>query len=248
MRILRNISILLCVLFFGTYMLVVIIKFTPSAGDNICRQIETHVLDSAELGFVSDKDILAQLGRMHQKYIGVQFKNIDFQRLENEIYKNPFVDFVSCYYSLSGTLHIDVKQRRPAFRVMTTYGNFYIDHNRRRMPTSTRFSVYVPVVTGFIDEEYLCGALFDFIDDIQHDDFWASQITQIRVLPNLEIELVPRVGNHVIVFGQLDNAEQKLDKMLTFYRKGLPYIGWNRYRTIDLRYKNQVVCTKWPNN
>ncbi|MGM9746546.1 MAG: cell division protein FtsQ/DivIB [Paludibacteraceae bacterium] len=248
MRILRNILILLCVLFLSAYMLVSFVKVTPTAGDPICRQIEAHVLDSAEFGFVSNKDVLAHLGRMHQKYIGVQFKNIDFQSLENEIAKNPFIEFVSCYYSLSGTLHIDIKQRRPAFRVMTPYGNFYIDQNRRRMPISTRFSVYVPVVTGFVDDEFLCGALFDFIDDMQHDDFWANQITQIRVLPNLEVELVPRVGNHVIVLGQVDDAEAKLDKMLTFYRKGLPYVGWNRYRTIDLRYKNQVVCTKWPNN
>ena len=248
MRLLRNISILLCVLFFGIYMLVAIVKVTPLADETICRQIEPHVLDAEELGFVSEKDVVAHLGRMHQKYIGVQFKNIDFQLLEHEIAQNSFIDYVSCYYSLSGALHIDIKQRRPAFRVMTSHGNFYIDANRRRMPTSTRFSVYVPVVTGFVDDEFVCGALFDFIDEIQHDDFWANQITQIRVLPDLQVELVPRVGNHVILLGRLDDADKKLDKMLTFYRKGLPCVGWNRYRTIDLRYKNQVVCTKWPNN
>ena len=58
----------------------------------------------------------------------------------------------------------------------------------------------------------------------------------------LEVDLIPRSGRHVIRFGRLERTEEKLDKLLRFYRKGLSEIGWNVYRIIDIRYTDQVVC------
>lgn len=244
MKVLRNILILVGIAALAAYLVCAVAFVSPLADGHICQRVEARVLDSGELGFIDEKDIMAQLGRMHQKYIGVPFEKIDCQQVENEVAKNPFVGRVACYYTPSGALRIDVRQRRPKFRVMTPYGNYYIDDTRHRMPTSTRFSAYVPVVTGFADDEFLCGAFYDFVEKIGKDDFWSNQITQIRVFPNYELALTPRVGNHTIRLGKLDGADEKLEKMRTFYRKGLPYVGWNRYSVIDLRYRNQVVCTK----
>jgi len=247
LKILRNILILLTIIALAAYLVCAAVFVSPLVDGHVCQRVEARILDSDEYAFIDEKDIVAQLGRMHQKYIGVSFDKIDCQQVEDEIAKNPFVRSVACYYTASGALRIDVQQRRPKFRVMTPYGNYYIDDTRHRMPTSTRFSVYVPVVTGFADDAFLCGDFYDFIEQIEKDDFWANQITQIRIFPNYELSLTPRVGNHTIRLGKLDNADQKLEKMRTFYRKGLPYIGWNRYSTIDLRYRNQVVCTKRQN-
>ena len=244
MRFLRNILILLTMIALAGYLIFAVVYTSPLPDGDVCRRIETRVLDADGLGFINEKDVQNQLGRMNQKYIGTQIGKIDFNEIETLIKKNPFVCEASCYYTADGAIRIDVTQRRPKFRVMTAYGNFYIDEQRQRMPTSTRFSVYVPVVTGIVNDDFLCGALYDFVDEIEDDDFWRSQITQIRVMPKNELQLTPRVGNHVICLGTLDGADEKLEKLRTFYRKGLPYIGWNRYRVIDLRYKNQVVCTK----
>ena len=60
----------------------------------------------------------------------------------------------------------------------------------------------------------------------------------------LEVELVPRSGRHTILFGRIEQVERKFDKLLRFYRNGLQNIGWDAYRTIDIRYKDQVVCKK----
>ena len=61
----------------------------------------------------------------------------------------------------------------------------------------------------------------------------------------IDLELTPRSGNYTILFGRLDDAEQKLDKLLRFYREGLGKAGWDRYRTINVKYAGQVVCTEW---
>ena len=90
--------------------------------------------------------------------------------------------------------------------------------------------------------------LLTFVEFVEEDDFWRSEVVQIaaRTTPSgaLEVELVPRSGRHTILFGRIEQVERKFDKLLRFYRNGLQNIGWDAYRTIDIRYKDQVVCKK----
>ena len=90
--------------------------------------------------------------------------------------------------------------------------------------------------------------LLTFVEFIEDDDFWRSEVVQIaaHTTPSgaLEVELVPRSGRHTIVFGRIEQVERKFDKLLCFYRSGLMNIGWGEYRTIDIRYNDQVVCKK----
>ncbi len=90
--------------------------------------------------------------------------------------------------------------------------------------------------------------LLNFVGKVENDDFWRSELVQIVVHTahsgSPELELVPRSGQHIILFGRLENIDRKLDKLLCFYRKGLSRTGWDRYRYIDVRYHNQVVCRK----
>lgn len=90
--------------------------------------------------------------------------------------------------------------------------------------------------------------LLTFVEQVEQDDFWRSEVVQIvaRTTPSgaLEVDLIPRSGRHTIRFGRLERTEEKFDKLMRFYRRGLPQIGWDEYRTIDIRYQDQVVCSK----
>ncbi len=92
------------------------------------------------------------------------------------------------------------------------------------------------------------GKLLTFVESVESDAFWRSEVVQIvaRTTPAgaLEIDLVPRSGRHTVRFGRLEDAERKFDKLMRFYRGGLSRIGWEEFRTIDLRYNDQVVCRK----
>lgn len=70
-----------------------------------------------------------------------------------------------------------------------------------------------------------------------------TQIEQIHVLPDKNIELVPRVGDHVIYLGKLDDFERKL-KQIRYSEKGLNKVGWNKYSRISVEFGNQIICTK----
>lgn len=100
-----------------------------------------------------------------------------------------------------------------------------------------------------VDQQELPGAqqlknLFQLAKFIHDDEFWNSQISQIYVNEVGDFEFVPRVGNHHIIFGKAEHIEEKFEKLMTFYKKGLNKTGWNEYSTINLKFKNQVVCTK----
>jgi cell division protein FtsQ len=79
---------------------------------------------------------------------------------------------------------------------------------------------------------------------INEDDFLRAQILQIYLNSKNEFELIPRIGAHQIILGDASGLEGKFFKLEVFYREGLRNVGWNNYQKIDLRFKNQVVCSK----
>ena len=90
--------------------------------------------------------------------------------------------------------------------------------------------------------------LINFVTQIKNDFFWGAEIVQfvadVTATGDVALRLVPRSGNFIIEFGTLDNYKEKLSKLQRFYDKGLSYIGWSEYKTIDVRYDKQVICTK----
>ena len=106
-----------------------------------------------------------------------------------------------------------------------------------------------PLYRRELKNEENFSKLTTFVKWMENDDFWRSEIVQITARTTesgaIDLELTPRSGNYTILFGRLDDAEQKLDKLLRFYREGLGKAGWDRYRTINVKYAGQVVCTEW---
>jgi cell division protein FtsQ len=86
--------------------------------------------------------------------------------------------------------------------------------------------------------------IYFIVEYISDDDFWSAQIDQIFVDRDDEIDLIPRVGNHVIHLGTVENFEGKLRNLEAFYEEVLPEVGWNKYSIINLEFKDQIVCKK----
>ena len=93
--------------------------------------------------------------------------------------------------------------------------------------------------------------LINFVKYIEDDAFWSAEIVQIEASTTssgaLELKLIPRTGRHTVLFGEVGDQEQneeKLDKLYAFYQNGLKNLGWDRFSTISVKYKGQVVCSK----
>jgi cell division protein FtsQ len=69
-------------------------------------------------------------------------------------------------------------------------------------------------------------------------------VEQINVTDEGDLELVPRVGDHILFLGKPVRIEEKLNRIRTFYTKGLSRVGWNKYSRISVEFENQVICKR----
>ncbi|MDP4265994.1 MAG: FtsQ-type POTRA domain-containing protein [Bacteroidota bacterium] len=213
--------------------------------------------------FIDENDIKRILSETGNDVIGKPLYKINLNQIEKTINNDPSVDKAEVYSKLDGTIKIKVRQRVPILRIMNKRNeSYYIDEKGGLMPVSEKYSARVLVANGYISQPYssykvlfnnkgdsivnktLISDLFLLAKFIRNSEFWNSQIDQIYVNENTEIELVPKTGEHEIILGDIEDMKDKFNKLMVFYLKGLNYIGWDIYKTINLKYKNQVVCSK----
>ena len=240
-RILLSIILLLVI----TYLVVAITAFNRKPAGLVCRDVELVVKDSVYAGFITKKEVAAILEKKGISPIGKDLDRIRTKTLEQILSKHPLIDRVECYKTPSGKLCIEVTQRIPILRIMSSNGeNYYLDNKGTVMPPDAKCVAHLAVVTGNVEKSFAMRDLYKFGVFLQRNLFWDAQIEQIHVLPSRNIELVPRVGDHIIYLGKLDGFEQKLKRVKAFYEKGLNQVGWNKYSRISVEFGNQIICTK----
>lgn len=88
--------------------------------------------------------------------------------------------------------------------------------------------------------------LIGLVEYICDDPFWRAEVVQIVLsgggVTPMQIEIVPRSGDFIVDMGFAENLVEKLSTLRTFYDSTLSNVGWDKYKHISLRYKNQVVC------
>ena len=119
-----------------------------------------------------------------------------------------------------------------------------VDEDGKIMPLSRKYTSRVVVATGNISRKFACNGLYPFIMTLRNDEFWDALVEQIVVEKGNEVVLIPKVGNFRIVLGTLDDMNEKLENLRLFLREGIVLKGWNVYKEINLKFKNQIVCVK----
>jgi len=74
--------------------------------------------------------------------------------------------------------------------------------------------------------------------------FLKSLISEIYLNSNREFDLIPIIGSQVIKLGDTTNIDHKLENLVIFYKRSLVYEGWDKYKTLNLKFRNQIICTK----
>ncbi len=240
----------------------VIMGFVSKSNSEIlCGEIVVSISDTADVQFVTVEAVRKIIERSGINTQGYPAEGIRTRDLEFGIERDPYVRNAEVYMNVEGNLFIDVDQRRPLIRVMPNgKKGFYIDHEQRILPVSPDYSPMVLLLTGHVsipetqDEKGNrmadAGAdkevqkLIDFAKLVTEHPFWSRQIMQLYRSPGGNYELIPRVGAHQIAFGTLDDYETKLMNLKLLYDQGLKKYGWNSYDKINLKYSNQIICTK----
>jgi cell division protein FtsQ len=218
--------------------------------DVLCRNIEVDY-SADELIQIDKAEIIRLVKAADSKILSKKLNQINAETIEKAIEKHDAIINAEVYKvmvkdtgSFRGVLTVKVKHREPVVRVMSNIGNYYLDEFGGKIPTSLNYSANVLAATGFITEEFAKKELLPFVLYVENDDFWRAQIEQIHVENNGDVLLTPLFGEHIIEFGELDDYQNKLQKMKAFYKQVLAQNNWNKYKTISLKYNNQVIAKK----
>jgi cell division protein FtsQ len=210
-----------------------------------------HVTYSEPNQFVSESEIKQMVNRNFKWLKGAMLDTVNTQVIEYKIEEHPWVKNAEVFkgYSFNdstgkgGRIIIKIEQEKPVLRVMTENGGYYMNQDGKTMPLSSTHTSNVIVITGNATQKMVDNELLPFIDYINSDKFWKALFQQIHIHQNGEFLLVPRVGDHRIEFGTTENMEKKLRNLKLVYTKGFNNGAWDKYRTVTLKYNNQVVCT-----
>lgn len=168
---------------------------------------------------------------------------IDLQELEQTVLLNPYIEKATVFYTIDGVLKTQVKQRTPIARINTVDSSYYIDKHGVKIPLSSNYSARVLLITGNINEENL-QEFTQFVNVISTDDFLKKEIIGIHKTQKNEFILSVRSGQYKIEFGSLEKTKIKFKKLKAFYNKAFVDKTIDQYKTINLKYHNQVVCAK----
>ena len=249
--------------------LLVIIIFTilgfvnHQQSEMVCTKVEIKILGKKELQFIDRDDINNKINKIAGSPNGKKMDDLDPLQIELEVEKLPAVKNAEVYKTIDGTLKLEVEQREPIARIINANGaGYYIDKDGQTMPLSNKYSAKVVVFTGESIEPYFKIALNDknisdtilnkiIIDNIyilssyiQKNPFLKAQVQQVFVNKNKEFEITPRVGNNNILLGSSDYLDEKFNNLMLFYAQIGKSGEWNKYSQVNLKFKDQIVCTK----
>lgn len=234
-----------------------------SSGRMIINDIEVNVKGAEGVHFIDQGTIRREVLDQGIAIMGAEIGEVDLAMIETRLRNIPSVSEAQVYHTMNGLLHVNVVQREPVVRVFNSNGeSFYIDREGFTMPVQFNHTARVLVVTGALNEKGAeDGVRSVLLNDstsmhqrsdeihqlalfIRDDPFWNALIDQAVVNPSGEFELIPRIGGQRVLIGDGSSLEQRFAKLKLFYEKGIPKADWRRYARIDLRFADQIVCTK----
>lgn len=228
----------------GLYFPVMFSFVAVDKGNVVCGEIVPSITDGANNKFISEEEIREIVLEKYAGILGRKMDEVNCNQMETFLSKHPAIENCEVYLTYGGALHVEVTQREPVVRVFDGDASYYLDMNGRKMPLFKSYSAHVLVAGGFIKRLENEGDLVNLARLIHEDAFWNAQIEQVYVDPVGEVTMVPRVGDHLIEFGKIEDVEIKFRNLKALYKSGWEAREWNLYKKVSLKYKGQVVCTK----
>lgn len=234
----RILKILITVIIFGILLSFSLKRFNNKSMEKVSVNL---IQTKHPVYFIDEKDIREIVKKSNpEKRIG----DINIPELEKKLNQLPAVDSANVYLNLNGNLHLDIKQRVPAFRLNKNGNDFYVDGKGTEFPISKNYSFPCMLVTGDVDKsEYI--KLAELVNKIDRDEF--SKKYFIGISKEKEnYNLLTSQGNYKVEIGNLENINLKVKGFKTFVEKHLVYQEPEKYTKISVKYDNQIVTTLNP--
>jgi cell division protein FtsQ len=222
-----------------------------------CKKVEIKIsgIENSLLGndkFVDEDEVLGLIKNIcKENIVGKTIGSFNLKMIEAELEKSKWVKNAELFFDNNDMLRVSLYEKEPVARVFTTTGSsFYIDTALAMLPLSDKFSARLPVFTGFpsdnivlsSNDSNLLRGIKTISMAIQNDSFCMAMIEQIDITQQRSFEMIPKIGNQIIVFGNATEVPEKINKLHLFYKNVMVKTGWSKYSVINVQYKNQVVA------
>lgn len=208
--------------------------------------------------FLSEDEIVSIVLSTIDSLEEVPQHQVDLNAIERLVEHEPAVENAEAFITANGVLRVAVSLRKVVVRIKPDNNvGYYLDSKGDSMRWVSSFTPRVLTVSGSIGEygkeayydlsplerhQLFQEQLFAFSSFVIGDEFWSKQLAQLYVNDQGDVEMVTLLGDHNIILGDLEDGQAKLDKMRLYYKQVVRKVGWNKYHTINLKYKDQIVC------
>ncbi|BDB53834.1 cell division protein FtsQ [Flavobacterium ammoniigenes] len=229
------------VLMFG--LVIVLFSFTSNRNENRKLTKTKVVFVGENASFLKQETVNKLLIENNADASAIRKDKLDLNKLEKAVSSDPMVEKSEVFVTIDGVLKAVVKQKTPIVRVFDGKRSFYIDYKGNTMPLSANFTARVPLVLGVIRKQN-SEALAELFRKIYDDEFLKKNIIAIQIMPNGSLKMLNRNFDYQIDFGGAKNVDAKFQNYKAFFQKAVVDSSLYKYRKIDLRFTQQVICTK----
>lgn len=214
----------------GAALIVLFVIAWKAKEEKKCNSIQIELVgENTAALFIDEKEILQIIHEQGVKE-GQAIGKLNLSALEKYLETIRWVKHVELFLDNAQVLQVKIEQRIPIARIFTASGNsFYIDKEGLQLPLKQLTVLRLPVFTNFPTDQQklskpdslLLNDILHFTKAVQNDSFFTAQTAQVNIASNGDFELVPTVGDHLVLIGSIENIEDKLNRLYTFYKKSL---------------------------
>lgn len=247
----RNMPRYLTIIFsliLAVYLALALTVTATEADGRMCRGVEIEVEPTAgATGFVTPAEIASELDSFPAHAGDVPLAAINTQSIRRHLLGLDKLEDASVVCYTDGTIRISVKPIVPVTRVFDGPESYYINRSGKRVRAGARFRKNVPIIKGHFDPTdtvFTPLSLLPLLDYIAADSVWNAYVTMIEAKSPTDIILIPAIREHVVNLGSLDDIPLKFERLQKFYKRVLVSQGWEKYDTLSLKWRGQLVATK----
>ena len=222
-------------------------------GGAVCKNIVVEIENINDNHFLDEADVLHLVESSGQFVKGISLSRINLMAIESKLKYDKHIKEAELYGDLKGNLIVSVELRRPIARIVQEDApDAYISEEGIIMSISEKFTSRVMVISGkFVKQLLEKGDMMKFnegkklmqmINYVSEEPFWRAQIAQMDINADGEILIYPQVTGQLVEFGTPEKYDDKLRKLMVFYKEVLPQKGWSKYERVNLKYEGQVIA------
>lgn len=222
--------------------------------ESYIKSVELQITYPSNDKIIVEKDIENDLTKHFGIFTKQKRKQVKIGEIRQYLENKNFVDNVSVSISITGVLKIFITQRMALVRIFDKHNkSYYLDEKGIVIKTEAGKSVDAIIASGNISDSVSVKIdsiktkqLFDIYNlamIIYSDSILKYQIDQI-VRKDTSYILMPKIGDYEIILGERNEWKEELLRLHLLYTKAFVKEGWDKYSMVDLRFNNQVVCTR----